>query len=49
MANINELIKKRRVYFDGGTGTYLQARGISKILKLSKSFIKNILKRVAIL
>ena len=28
MSKILELIKKKRIYFDGGTGTYLQARGL---------------------
>ena len=28
MLNIKEEIKNRRLYFDGGTGTYLQARGL---------------------
>ena len=41
MANINELIKKRRVYFDGGTGTYLQARGLKPGEKPEMWNIKN--------
>lgn len=28
MSSILELIKKKRIYFDGGAGTYLQARGL---------------------
>ena len=28
MNNILDVIKKRRIYFDGGTGTYLQANGL---------------------
>ncbi len=28
MSKILELIKKKRIYFDGGAGTYLQARGL---------------------
>ena len=28
MKNILELVKKQRIYFDGGTGTYLQAKGL---------------------
>ena len=28
MSKIVELIKKKRIYFDGGAGTYLQARGL---------------------
>lgn len=29
MSNIIELIKEKRIYFDGGAGTYLQARGLT--------------------
>lgn len=29
MSKILELIKKKRIYFDGGAGTYLQARGLT--------------------
>ncbi len=28
MKNVLDVLKKRRIYFDGGTGTYLQARGL---------------------
>ncbi len=28
MSNILEIINKKRIYFDGGAGTYLQARGL---------------------
>ena len=28
MSNIVEIIKEKRIYFDGGAGTYLQARGL---------------------
>ena len=29
MKSIVELVKEKRIYFDGGTGTYLQAQGLT--------------------